>query len=126
VPLEYLAEGVRAPQVTLVRGPLKLVRELGTPDVLYNLAHDPCERLDVAADPAYAGDLRSLARAADARWDLDRLDADVRRSQARRRLVASALATGALTAWDHPGRRDGPYIRTGDDFWRTLEAARQP
>ena len=118
LPLEYLAEGVRAPQVTLVRGTRKLVRGLGEPDLVYDLASDPYERLAVADE--------SLSRAADERWELRRLDAQVRESQERRRLVASALFTGALTAWDHPGEPNGPYIRTGDDFWRTLEAAREP
>jgi choline-sulfatase len=118
VTLEYLAEGVRAPQVTLVRGSRKLVRSLGEPDLLYDVDSDPLERTSIADD--------SLARAADERWDLDQLDAAVRESQERRRLVVSALSTGALTAWDHPGTPGGPYIRTGDDFWSTLEAARKP
>ena len=118
VPLEYLAEGVRAPQVTLVRGSRKLVRGLGEPDLVYDLDADAYERTSIADD--------SLARAAGARWDLASLDAAVRESQERRRLVVSALFAGALTPWDHPGRPDGSYIRTGDDFWATLEAAREP
>jgi choline-sulfatase len=119
VPLEYLAEGVRAPQVTVVRGARKLVRGLGEPDLVYDLDADPYERAGLAGDD-------SLARAAGERWDITSLDAAVRASQERRRLVVSALFTGALTAWDHPGTPGGPYIRTGDDFWETLEAARQP
>lgn len=127
LPLEYLAEGVTGPQLSLVRGPLKLVRGLGEPDLLYDLAADPDERRSVAGDPGYAGELDSLARAMAARWDLDGLDRDVRASQERRRLVAEALATGTLTRWDHPTLDGGgPYIRTGDDFWQTLEAARRP
>ena len=121
LPLEYLAEGVRAPQVSLVRGQLKLVRELGEPDLVYDLERDPYERSSTAAAP----DAAELARRADARWDLERLDVDVRASQERRRLVARALATGRLAAWDLPAAPDGPYIRTGDDFWATLEAKRQ-
>ena len=123
VPLEYLAEGVRSPQVTLVRGDLKLIRTLGELDVLYDLATDPDERNDLAGDPRAA----DLAAEADRRWNLERLNADVRASQGRRRLVAGALATGAVTAWDHPSPDDGAsrYIRTGRDFWSTLERARR-
>ena len=118
VPLEYLAEGVRAPQVTLVRGPLKLVRDEGT-DAVYDVDADPGER-----EPL--DDHHGLAEAADARWDLKRLDASVRASQQARRLVARALATGALTSWDHPTLEpDGPYIRSGQDFWSRLERARR-
>jgi choline-sulfatase len=127
VPLEYLAEGVRAPQVTLVRGPLKLVRSLGETDLLYDLARDPDERRDLADDPAAAERFAGLRAAADARYDLADLDRAVRASQARRRLVAAALARGHVTPWDHPEPDDGErrYIRTGRDFWSTLERARR-
>ncbi len=104
LPLEYLAEGVHAPQVTLVRGNLKLVRTLGEPDLAYD------ERDDIVIDD-------SLAATVDARWDLEALDRDVRASQRRRRIVRDALATGWVTKWDHP---------EGDDFWSTLERARRP
>lgn len=117
VPIEYLAEGVRAPQVTLVRAGLKLVRSLGEPDLVYDVDADPAERTSLPDD---AG----LGDAVAERWDLERLDQDVRASQRRRRLVARALATGRVRKWDHPeGRRR--YIDTGDDFWSTLERARR-
>jgi choline-sulfatase len=127
VAVEYLAEGVRSPQVILVRGSLKLIRTLGEPDVLYDLDDDPDERRDLAADPTRAADLATLAAEADRRWDLPRLDAEVRQSQAQRRLTAAALATGTVTAWDHPSPDDGAtrYVRTGRDFWSTLERARR-
>jgi choline-sulfatase len=116
VPIEYFAEGVRAPQVTLVRDSLKLVRSLGEPDLIYDVAADPGERTQVEA-PA-------LAAAADRRWNLEELDYAVRGSQRRRRIVARALATGRIHKWDHPeGSRR--YIDTGDDFWSTLERSRR-
>ncbi|HEY2935406.1 MAG TPA: choline-sulfatase [Gaiellaceae bacterium] len=116
IPVEYLAEGVRAPQVTLVRGPLKLIRSLSEPDLVYDLEADQHERVPV--------DAGSLGEAVSERWDLGRLDREVRASQRRRRIVAQALATGRVAKWDHPeGRRR--YIDTGDDFWSTLERARR-
>ena len=113
VPLEYLAEGVRSPQVMLVRGSRKLVRTLGEPDLVYDVEEDPGERAPLE-DAA-------LSEAADERWDLESLDRRVRESQERRRLVADALRTGRVTAWDLPGG----YISTGDDFWATNERARR-
>ncbi len=113
VPLEYLAEGVRSPQVMLVRGSRKLVRTLGEPDLVYDVQEDPGERAPLE-DAA-------LSAAADERWDLESLDRRVRESQERRRLVADALRTGRVTAWDLPGG----YISTGDDFWATTERARR-
>jgi len=116
VPVEYFAEGVPAPQVTLVRGPLKLVRSLGEPDLVYDVAADPGERVVLASE--------ELAAAAGRRWDLDALDRAIRESQRRRRVVARALATGTVHKWDHPaGSRR--YIDTGDDFWSTLERSRK-
>jgi choline-sulfatase len=117
IPIEYLAEGVRAPQVTLVRGSLKLVRSLGEPDLAYDVDADPAERTNLAE----AG---SLGNAVSVRWDLERLDREVRASQRRRRLVARALATGRVSKWDHP-EGSGRYIDTGDDFWSTLERSRR-
>jgi choline-sulfatase len=122
IPLEYLAEGVRAPQVSLVRGPLKAVRSLDGPDLVYDVDRDPHERTNLAGTPEAA----ELTRLAESRWDLRRLDGDVRSSQERRRLVARALSTGTLTAWDLPtSNLDGPYIRSGQDFWATLESRRR-
>jgi choline-sulfatase len=114
VRIEYLAEGVRSPQVVLVRGRRKLVRTLGEPDLVYDVEDDPGER-EPLEDAA-------LSAAADACWDLDALDRQVRESQARRRLVADALRTGRVAPWDLPGG----YISTGDDFWTTTERARRP
>jgi len=116
IPIEYLAEGVRAPQVTLVRGPLKLVRSLGESDLVYDVEADPAERTSLSS--------AELGEAADHRWDLVRLDREVRESQRRRRVVARALATGRVAKWDHPEGM-GRYIDTGDDFWSTLERSRK-
>jgi len=124
LPLEYLAEGVRSAQTTLVRGALKLVRGHGEPELVYDVDADPGERVNLAEDESRRGEIESLRAAADARWDLAALDAGVRVSQERRRLVARALAAGELATWDAPADPDGPYIRTGDDFWETLERAR--
>jgi hypothetical protein len=96
----------------LIRSDRKLVRTLGEPDLVY----DECDGL---------ADDGTLGAAADARWDLESLDAEVRESQRRRRLVAKALAVGRITKWDHP-EGDARYIDSGDDFWTTLERGRRP
>jgi choline-sulfatase len=125
VPLEYLAEGVRSPQVSLVRGRLKLVLERGEPPLLYDVEADPAERTSLVDDPAVADEAYGLTEAARARWDLEQLEREVLVSQARRRVVARALATGQPTTWDHPSAAaNGPYIRTGEDFWGRLESER--
>jgi len=117
IPIEYFAEGVRGPQVTLVRGTRKLIRSYGEPDLVYDLADDEAERVRRSDE--------QLSATADARWDLVALDATLRLAQRRRRLVAAALATGRLEKWDHTEGAHR-YIDTGDDFWATLERARRP
>ncbi|MDO8212047.1 choline-sulfatase [Conexibacter sp. CPCC 206217] len=122
--IEYLAEGVRAPQLTLVSGHHKLVVCPGDPDLLYDLDADPRELRNLADDPAHTALLSRLREQLLAGRDLDALDARVRRSQEQRRLVHAALTSGRRTAWDH-APADGSadtYVR--GDFWTAIERGR--
>ena len=127
VALEYLAEGVRAPQVTLVRGALKLIRSLGEPDLLYDLDRDPDERQPRRRPRARGGPGGSGRAAADARWDLRRLDRAVRAQPGAAAVSSRRSRDRRRYAWDHPAPDDGAtrYIGTGCDFWSTLERARR-
>jgi choline-sulfatase len=118
VAAEYLAEGVTAPAVMLRRGPYKLVRCPGDPDLLFDVHADPHETTDLAADAAHAAARAALDAEAGARWDLARLRERVLASQARRRLVAAALAAGAHTPWDHQ-----PYVDASRQYVRGPAAA---
>ena len=119
--IEYLAEGVRAPQVTLVRGRYKLVVCPGDPDLLYDLDADPRELRNLAEDPAHAEVLRQLREELLAGYDLDALAARVRRSQEERRLVHAALTAGRPTAWDHAPASDAAEAYVRGDFWTAIE-----
>jgi len=98
---EYLAEGVRAPSVMLRRGRHKFIRTPGDPDQLYDLDADLLELRNLAADPAHAAVMEEMETEVARRWDLEALNAEVRESQRRRRLVADGLRWGAQTPWDH-------------------------
>ena len=115
--IEYLAEGARAPQLTLVRGSWKLVHCPGDPDLLFDLGADPHELHDRAQDPALAGLLADLRAELLEGRDLDALAARVRRSQDERRVVHAALGTGKPAHWDHPPQ--DAYVR--GDFWTAIE-----
>jgi choline-sulfatase len=110
---EYLAEGVTQPAVMVRRGRYKLVRCPGDPDLLYDLEADRHELRNLAEDPAHARAREALGAEIERRWDPGALRADVLESQAQRRIVAAALATGPHTPWDHQPAFDASrqYVR---------------
>jgi choline-sulfatase len=122
VVIEYLAEGLAAPQLTLVRGRYKIVVCPGDPDQLFDVEDDPDELHDRAQDPALAGLLEQLRAELAARYDVTALGRAVRSSQRARRLVRSALATGEERHWDHEPTDPTAYVR--GDFWSALERGR--
>ena len=112
---EYLAEGAIAPLVMIRRRNHKFVHAPGDPDQLYDLKRDPGgARESRAARPEEAERVDDFRREIARRWDLAALDAEVRASQRRRRLVDAALNKGAARGWDFQPIRDASksYVRT--------------
>jgi choline-sulfatase len=125
---EYLAEGAIAPIVMIRRGRHKFIHSPADPDQLFDLASDPHERADLAGDVASAGLVEGFRREIAARWDLERLDREVRESQRRRIAVRRALGTGVQTPWDFAPAYDASrrYIRNHTDLADLEEMARFP
>jgi len=125
---EYAAEGACAPIVMIRRGSLKFVHCPADPDQLYDLAGDPHERVNLAADPAQAGIVANFRTEVQQRWDMRRFHDEVLRDQARRRLVDGALRRGVYTPWDYTPRRDGAseYMRNHLDLNDVERNARWP
>ena len=128
VPMEYAAEGSVAPMVALRDGRFKLVLCEADEPLLFDLESDPNELGNLAADPAFAEVLACMTAAARSRWDLQRFDADVRASQARRRVVYEALRNGAYYPWDHQPlqRASERYMRNHMDLNVLEETQRFP
>ena len=112
---EYLAEGVQAPAVMLVRGRHKYVHCAGDPPQLYDLEADPQELRNLAA--AEPERCRELHAEVLRRWDLDALRAAVLESQAERRLVAGALRTGRVAPWSYVPPPDAGFVQGRDDLY---------
>jgi len=114
---EYTAEGVRAPLLMVRKGPHKLITNPGDPPLLFDLDADPDETRNLAGDPGAAAIRAELEAVAAGTWDVPALDRAVRESQAARRLVGGALATGMRSPWDYQPVRDASktdYREAGD------------
>jgi choline-sulfatase len=125
---EYLAEGAIAPIVMIRKGRHKFVHSPADPDQLFDLVADPGELVNLAGDPGSAGLVEEFRGQVAARWDLARLDQQVRLSQRRRLKVSAALATGTEKPWDFAPTRDASreYIRNHLDLSDLERMARFP
>lgn len=113
VAMEYAAEASYAPMISLRDGDYKYNRCTLDPDQLFNIADDPHETTNLAGDPSCLEVLERMRRNADQRWVLDRFDAEVRESQARRHIVYEALRNGAYYPWDYQ-----PLQKASERFMR--------
>ena len=128
VAMEYAAEGSITPLVALRQGDWKYTRCLADPEQLFDLANDPEEEVNRAADPVVADVLARFRALADARWDLPAYDAEVRQSQARRWVVYEALRNGSYYPWDYQPLRAASerYMRNHMDLNVLEESKRFP
>lgn len=120
---EYLGEGAVAPIVMIRRGRYKFIHCPVDPDQLYDLASDPDERVNLAADRANISILESFRAEVARRWALEEIDAAVLASQRQRHLVYGALRKGRFQPWDFQPVRDATrlYIRNDQEL-NDLEA----
>ncbi len=128
VAMEYAAEASYAPMVSLRSGQYKLNLCTLDPDQLFDLDADPHERINLANDPTHAEAYAELKAIAAERWDLERFDADVRASQARRWVVYEALRQGGYFPWDYQPLQKASerYMRNHMDLNIVEDAARFP
>ncbi len=128
VAIEYAAEASYAPLVALREGDWKYTRCSLDPEQLFDLANDPHELTNLAEDPAHAETLARFRAMADARWDLERFDAEVRKSQAKRWVVYESLRNGAYYPWDYQPlqKASDRYMRNHMDLNVVEENARYP
>lgn len=96
---ENLSEGATAPILMARRGSLKYVWSGCDPAQLFDLAADPNELANLAGDPRHADAQAELQALVSARWNLERLAADVKASQQRRAFLRSLYAGGSAPEW---------------------------
>ena len=128
VAIEYAAEASYAPMVSLRYGKWKYNRCKLDPDQLFDMDADPHELTNLAEVPAHQGTRGQLRAKSEARWDLDKYDADVRKSQARRWVVYEALREGGYYPWDYQPLQKASerYMRNHMDLNTVEDDARYP
>ncbi len=121
---EYCAEMTPWPVVMIRRGAMKYIHCAIDPPQLYDLARDPLETTNVAADPAYHNVAAAFAAEVEDRWDSDKLRADVMATQRSRRALHAAMEAGAGEHWDYnpPSDASQQYVRNAMDW--TVAAGR--
>ena len=128
VAIEYAAEASYSPMVSLRYGKWKYNRCNLDADQLFDLDADPHELTNLAEVAEHQGTLTQLRAKSEARWDLDKFDADVRASQARRWVVYEALREGGYYPWDYQPLQKASerYMRNHMDLNNVEDDARYP
>ena len=113
VAAEFTAEGAIAPMLCVRRGDHKLIVSPVDPPQLFDLAADPLELNNLAQRAELAAVRTQLQADVASRWDVERLNDDVLRSQRRRRWVQDRLTSGDYPAWDYQ-----PFVDASAQFVR--------
>ncbi len=123
---EYTAEGALAPILMVRDGSLKLIWSEADPPLVFDLARDPHELTNLAADPAHAGELARLTGLLQDHWEPKALRQRVLESQRARRFTWSAVMTGQHASWDYQPHTDASrqYMRNHLDL-NEVEAGRR-
>jgi choline-sulfatase len=126
---EYMAEGTVHPAFMIRRGRHKFVTCEGDPPQLYDLAADPRELDNLAADSGHVRLAAEFAGEAASRWRGATIREQVVASQRQRVFVQETLLRGRIQPWDWQPRVDAArqYNRNyGAELYDTDRRARLP
>ena len=120
---ELCAEGCVAPCVMVKRGAHKFVHCDEDAPLLFNLANDPSELVNLANWPEHAELVRSFQAEVHAKWNLERWRTDVEKSRQRRILIHETLEKGNAPIWDYAVDNDPSrfYQRSFREPWQDTE-----
>ena len=125
---EYCAECVSHPLFMIRRGDFKYIHCDCDEPQLFNIANDPNEMSNLIHDPAHQDIATAFANEVRARWDSEKIRADVIATQKQRRAVQKAMEAGGLCSWDYQPQRDAAqeFVRNHMDWTVAAETQRYP
>ena len=98
---EYLAEATPVPIFMIRRGNYKFISSSHDGELLYDVANDPDERVNLARDDAHQTIADQFRKDVSEKWDENTLTQDILLSQKRRLLVREAMSKGQKQRWNH-------------------------
>jgi len=125
---EYCAEMTSHPVVMIRRGPWKYVHCDADAPLLFNLDEDPHELANLADVAAHRALSKAFSDEVTARWDSERIRADVIATQKSRRAIFQSMNVGELTSWDYTPPRDAAneFVRNHMDWTVAAQTTRFP
>lgn len=118
---EILSEGVTAPSFMIRKGDYKYIHSSEYDPILFNLADDPNELVNLAGRPEMAELENEFAMEISERWDERALSEEILKDQRRRLLIQRTLTKGKYTSWDfqtgHEAERDWFRGQTSYNEW---------
>ncbi len=112
---EMAGDGLTAPAVAIIEGPLKYIHCETDPVLLFDRSVDPHECDNLSGSSEYAEVEARLSGMVAATWDLTKVKDEVLECQRRRRIVESAHVQGKTPSWDYDVN-----IAGRDQYFRAL------
>lgn len=98
---EYLAEATKVPIFMIRRDKYKFISSSHDGILLFDLAADPEERVNLAHDEKYESLVAQFTQEVANKWNEDTLTSEILLSQKRRALVREAMGQGVKQRWNH-------------------------
>lgn len=110
---EYYGPGVVEPWLAIVRDGWKYVWTRNHDDLLFNIADDPSEQVNLVADPAHVSIVEQFRKRLLGRYDVEDVTWRAAESKRTRSFLHEALSTNDGYAWDYQPEFDArqQYVR---------------
>jgi len=108
----YLAEATPVPIFMIRRGPYKFISSSHDGELLFDLAQDPDERINLATNSGHQEIFSRFRQEVAEKWNEEELTRDILLSQKRRAIVRDSLGKGKKQRWNQgeSGKRSSNLV----------------